>query len=146
MANGKLQPFTKIENASRAEVVGITMRLNVPHGEPLGAYSPDRERWENNEYSVWLDRKYPLGVHLAIRRKDLQPAHDWRDLQAIKTALVGPEYEALELYPAESRVMDVANEAHLYVMAGADGAPVRIPVGHFGRREVNSLMQGQRPI
>lgn len=145
--NGKLQPFTKIENAAGApQVVGITMQMNVHPGAAPGAYPPDRERWENDEYSVWLNRKYPLGCHLAIRRKDLQPAHDWRDLQAIKTALVGAEYEALELYPAESRVMDVANEAHLYVMVGINGEPVRIPVGNFGRREVNSLMLGQRPI
>ncbi|OIQ65916.1 hypothetical protein GALL_525200 [mine drainage metagenome] len=84
---------------------------------------------------------------LSILRKDGQPAHDWRDLQAIKTMMVGAEYEAIELYPAESRVIDVANETHLFVEMTEDDKPVCVHVGRFGRREVNSVLAGgQRPL
>jgi hypothetical protein len=43
--------------------------------------------------------------------------HDWRDLQRIKNELVGPECEAVELYPAESRLVDTANQYHLWADA-----------------------------
>jgi hypothetical protein len=65
-------------------------------------------------------------VHLSIKRRDKLPVHDWRDLQRIKTELLGPECEAVELYPAESRVVDTANQYHLWGMA--DPA-FRFPIG-----------------
>jgi hypothetical protein len=151
--NGKLQPFRRIERAADApaQIIGITVQLNPSADQTLGSY-PERERWENDEYSVWLDKhsRHELGAfsvwHMAIRRKDQEPATDWRDLQAIKSILVGPEFEAIELFPAEMRVMDVTNETHLYALMTQNGDPVRIPVGRFGRREVNSLLVGQRPL
>lgn len=53
---------------------------------------------------------------LSIKRIDREPIHDWRDLQEIKNELVGPECEGLELYPAESRRVDSANQYHLFVI------------------------------
>lgn len=53
---------------------------------------------------------------LQIKRNDRLPIHDWRDLQEIKNMIIGPEYEAVELYPAEERVVDEANQFHLFVM------------------------------
>ena len=58
----------------------------------------------------------PHFVHLSIKRKDRGACHDWRDFQRIKNEIVGPEYEAIELYPAESRVVDTANQYHLWVL------------------------------
>lgn len=54
-------------------------------------------------------------VWLSIKRNDKEPIHDWRDLQAIKNMLVGPECEGVELFPAESRLVDTANQYHLWV-------------------------------
>jgi hypothetical protein len=54
------------------------------------------------------------GRHLSIKRIDQEPVHDWRDLQRIKNELLGPECEAVELYPAESRLVDSANQYHLW--------------------------------
>jgi hypothetical protein len=42
-------------------------------------------------------------------RLDGQAIHDWRELQRIKNEIVGDEIEAVELYPAESRLLDTAN-------------------------------------
>jgi hypothetical protein len=56
-------------------------------------------------------------VWLSIKRRDKEPCHDWRDFQEIKNQLVGPECEGIELYPAESRVVDTANQYHIWVIA-----------------------------
>jgi hypothetical protein len=61
----------------------------------------------------------PLNVvltHLSIKRIDREPLHDWRELQMIKNALCGPEREGVEVYPAESRLVDTANQFHMWVL------------------------------
>lgn len=55
------------------------------------------------------------GWHLSIKRNDREPIREWRDLQRIKNELCGPEAEAVELFPAESRLTDEANQFHLWV-------------------------------
>lgn len=74
-----------------------------------------REVFLNSRYQVELERANGM-IHLSIKRKDQQPVHDWRDLQRIKNELVGPECEGVELYPAESRCVDTANQYHLWVV------------------------------
>jgi hypothetical protein len=74
------------------------------------------ETWANGEYVV-IKKDFPNGMtHLSIRRQDRKACRDWRDFQAIKNQLCGPEREAIELYPAESRVVDTANQFHLWAM------------------------------
>jgi hypothetical protein len=75
------------------------------------------EHYHNNLYQVVLDRPRGGLIHLSIRRIDQTPSRDWRDFQRIKNELVGPENEAVELYPAESRKVDTANQFHLWVLA-----------------------------
>lgn len=97
------------------------------------------EIWINNEYQVNINKNvtgFNESVkiwHLSIKRRDKEPIHDWRDLQAIKNMLVGEEYEAIEIYPAESRVVDTANQYHLWAFMSFVGeenkTPPRIPVG-----------------
>jgi hypothetical protein len=97
------------------------------------------ELWKNDVYQVAVYRDevmhegWPQTIHLSIKRIDKEPIHDWRDLQAIKNELVGPEHEGIELYPAESRKVDLANQYHLWVFASPD---VRVPVGFFDGRVV----------
>lgn len=59
----------------------------------------------------------PFGhiVHLSIKVHDKQAHHDWRDLQRIKNEICGPECDAVEIYPAESKLVDTANQYHLTV-------------------------------
>jgi hypothetical protein len=90
--------------------------------------------WQNDRYTVRVravDRPYLH--HLAVCRNDREPARDWRDLQAIKSQLCGAENEGVELYPAESRVYDVANTTHLFVLPPGE----RVPTGWFGQRTVS---------
>ena len=74
--------------------------------------------FENNYYTVlkrFVDTAAGPMWHLSIRRNDRKPIHDWTDLQTIKNMLVGPEHEGVELYPAESRLLDAENQYHLWV-------------------------------
>ena len=66
-------------------------------------------------------------VWLSIKRLDKDPIHDWRDLQRIKNEVMGEEAEAIEIYPAESRKMDVANQYHLFAFT------TQILIGFLGR-------------
>jgi hypothetical protein len=103
----------------------------------------------NDVYQVTLRRimneKFGEMFHLSIKRRDKEPIHDWRDLQEIKNKIIGPECEAIEIYPAESRKVDTANQYHLW--AFPDG--VRIPIG-FNERLVLDPSPGsnskQRPF
>lgn len=77
--------------------------------------------YKNDKYMVikkeiaGADGKMEL-CWLSIKRQDRESIHDWRELQQIKNELVGPEHEAVELYPAESRCVDAANQYHLWVV------------------------------
>ena len=75
------------------------------------------EYWENDVYNVTV-RRYTEDpvfgsrggmIQLGISSDDGTARHDWRDLQAIKNRFAGPEAEAFELYPAESRLLDPSN-------------------------------------
>src|SRR5438477_359066 len=76
---------------------------DVVRHDRLGEKGHD-EVWGNHEYTVFLRYLSPQGkagaVHLSIKRVDGGPTHDWRELQAIKNDIVGPEREGIELYPA----------------------------------------------
>ncbi len=81
----------------------------------------DYEIWINNRYQVNVSKaelhaeKWPEMIHLSIKRLDKETIHDWRELQTIKNEIVGVANEAVELYPDDRRVIDTANQYHLYV-------------------------------
>ena len=119
------------------------------------AVQSEVEVWRNDTYQVsvfrnsdrihnqWADM--PEMVHLSIKRNDREPLHDWRDLWAIKNCIVGPEHDALELYPAESRLVDGANQYHLWVF---EDASVRVPFGMTEKMVGNEAFENgkQRPF
>lgn len=111
----------------------------------------------SEHYQVFIDKKPPHGFgfrvkvwHLSIKRNDKEPVMDWRDLQAIKTAVCGPEAEAMQLFPAESRVVDTANQYHLFAIMSDNGREFPlIPVGwtQGTRRETKPFEKAkQRPM
>jgi hypothetical protein len=69
----------------------------------------------NDLYQVQVEEYAPGCLHLNIRRKDGGMVRDWRHFQQIKNEIAGPEREAVELYPAESRKVDTTNKWHLWV-------------------------------
>jgi hypothetical protein len=113
------------------------------------------ESWVNSTYQVQV-RRYKATepgqtglVHLNIRRRDGKAIfRDWRVFQEIKNQLVGPEFEGVELYPAESRVVDTSNKYHLYVI---DDPTFRFPFGWQKRDVVDATATDanglkQRPL
>lgn len=92
------------------------------------------EVWANDIYQVET-RKLPHNLlHINIRRRDGGVIfRDWRHFQRIKNQLAGEECEAIEIYPAESRLVDTTNKYHLYACLDPT---FRFPVG-FKKRDVS---------
>lgn len=145
MAWKPLQPAVTIRNPERIEAIIAEAKRQGSIGDETEL----RKRidddlsdpvWKNLDYQVHVkivgegtadDGSAFKMVHLSIRRLDRRPVRDWRDLQRIKNQLLGPECEAVELFPAESRLVDEANQYHLW---GFDNPRVRFDVGFtFGR-------------
>lgn len=79
------------------------------------------DHWENDIYYGMLRRfgkGFPIGngpfAIISISAIDESARHDWREFQQIKNSLVGEEWEALELYPSESRLIDPSNRFYLW--------------------------------
>lgn len=92
--------------------------------------------WINGLYEVWIryqkcSDEYTI-AWLSIKSRDKTARHDWRHFQRIKNDLLGTEIEAVELYPAESRCVDGANQYHLWALIGTK-TPYRFPFGFTER-------------
>lgn len=114
--------------------------------DPLRKMLESEEGWVgvfvNNLYQVTMREivttDFGTVAWLCIRRIDSAPGHDWRHFQNIKNDLCGPETEAMEIYPAESRLVDTSNQYHLYVMPSG----VQIPFG-YAERDVSDVPFGK---
>jgi len=98
----------------------------------------------NDQYQVIMREHPDKSVWLAIVRRDREPVTDWRHKQQIKNQLCGPEREAMEIYPAESRLVDTNNQSHLFVLP----PEMTIPFG-YSLRDVGDVPYGankQRPF
>ena len=85
------------------------------------------ETWGNARYTVsvhLLDGKRDGFVEIAVHNHNRTPHVPWRHLQQIKNEVVGPDREAVQLFPAEDRLLDTANEYWIYVYPTGD-APMR---------------------
>lgn len=95
--------------------------------------------YANDLYQVNLDDfTYEGWIHLSIKNKDKSQISKskWQHFQWIKNQLCGEESEALELYPAESRLVNTANQYHLWVTRGKS-----LPVGWKGGRVTSDKSQ-----
>jgi hypothetical protein len=101
------------------------------------------EQWQSDIYDVTVRRrehnnplKMILGetpwIQIGISNLDGSARHDWRDMQRIKNQLCGPEWEAVELFPAESRLKDPSNFFILWAF------PLQLPIGMRDGRRVES--------
>jgi hypothetical protein len=115
----------------------------------VGIDPADMRVWSNDRYEVTSHQYEPGQVHLSIKRLDRKPVMDWRHLQQIKNETCGPEAEGVQVFPAESRLLDNANQYHLFVMLpgfGVAGLHIRADMidGHerlmvgVHRREVGT--------
>ena len=80
--------------------------------------------WRSRDFLVqeWVEQA-PVLVRLSVLRTTLDPKAGrwvdgitWDELQAIKSEVGYGSHDALELYPADQDVVNVANLRHLWVM------------------------------
>lgn len=134
MLSGTFQRFHD-RHIAKQRMLGIKGKLDSPEAV-----------WSNDIYECFVytgdQVDHGLGdlviTHLSIKRYDRKAIHDWRHLQQIKNDVVGKNYDAVELYPSESRLVDMANQYHLYVFQ----AP--FPLGFNEGRKVGGSKQAQK--
>jgi hypothetical protein len=110
---------------------------------PQDARKPEKLYQNSRFWVFWFTTLFPGGhtlVELAIRNKDQSAKHDWREFHRIKNELLGREEEAVELYPAESRLTDTKNEFHLWCIRG-----LRFSFFGWNEREISEASERQRP-
>jgi hypothetical protein len=134
-----MTPFTQTKlNLPKPKkfIAGCMLKYGVTRAQAKVQYNAlRRDRiFVNDTYQVnvsdqppWNEMGTPI-IHLSIKRLDKGPARDWRHFQQIKNELVGPNHEAFELYPNDDRLVDAANQYHLWCFATPDiGMPVGFP-------------------
>ena len=114
------KPWTKFEEGRIPEFPHIEVYIN--------------SRYQVNVTKFMIDEPFGRCFHLSIKTRDKAPYHDWRDFQRIKNELVGPEYEAVEIYPAESRLVDTSNQYHLWCFLD-----FKFPFGYKKREVVEDV-------
>jgi hypothetical protein len=85
---------------------------------------PNQSICRNNLYTVTVTaytgldeepfKSWGKMVELSIRNNDRSARHDWRDFQRIKDDILGPEWWGFESYPAESNLVDTANQFYMF--------------------------------
>ena len=87
-----------------------------------------QEIWVNNLYQVnilrgkncdqYVHNKYLKGKcdYITIKTHKKEAIRDWRHFQQIKNELCGEDREAIEIFPSEKRLVDTANQYHLWVL------------------------------
>lgn len=77
---------------------------------------PDSTLYKNSRYEVIIRKTEARvgtmtfqGVRLGIANVDFSARHDWREFQRIKNELLGPTWEAYEVYPVEDHHVDPSN-------------------------------------
>lgn len=149
--------MTKFERAAIAPVTAEKLKKDFGHLVPAD-HDFQEEADHLNSQVWWRNDVYQVAVtqegqwcHLSIKRNDRLPIKEWRDMQQIKNELVGPEWEAVELYPAESRLVDTANQYHLWIFTG-EGEGFKWPFGYRTRKvldgtgEIDKLGFRQQPL
>jgi hypothetical protein len=131
------------EAVVRATMAEYDLTWEEAHAK-LAAYTSTCEYWINDLYQVQVRQHDDQGLmHLNIRRRDgAHDIRDWRHFQRIKNEILGPEAEAVELYPAESRLQDTSNKFHLW---GYRSDTWRFPVGFDMSRDVRDAAKGEPP-
>lgn len=102
----------------------------LPPGGMAAAHADDV--YLNNLYQVNIKWNFRGLIHLSVKRRNKSPVMDWRHLQRIKNELLGPETEMVQLFPAESRLVDTANQYHFFAIPKGE----RFPLGYEDGRLV----------
>jgi hypothetical protein len=86
--------------------------------------------------------------YLSIKTHNKEAIHDWRHFQIIKNELCGEDREAVEIYPSEERLVDTANQYHLWVLPKNEFFPFGFKERkvNYTSKEGGFMKTGQRGI
>lgn len=102
------------------------------------------EVWSNDLYEVfvyYLEDGRDGALWLSLKSWDREPVTDWRHKQSLKNEIAGGDREALELFPAEDRLVDGANQTHIWVLP----VNMAVPFG-MGSRAVTTAEESVRAL
>lgn len=131
-----MTPFTELctGRLTEAQLQAIATRYGISPEDAAEHYrTTGQDRVYINDVYLVIVRPAPAFMNhqnfaglmwLSIRRRDGKPIRNWPDLQEIKNAFLGEQGEAIEVFPAESRRVDSANQYHLF---GASN--MKVPMG-----------------
>jgi hypothetical protein len=85
------------------------------------------EFWRSRDYAVQVYKESNPGimVRLSINRTRILPSGDWQadipweDMQRLKAEAGYGQFDAVEVFPADCDVVNVANMRHLWVIRGS---------------------------
>ena len=144
------EPLVKTSTPKRAiawkhlvEEFGVAKQ----YAKNLLRYMDSMTYWQNSTYFVSTKKRNGHGSYdfaketyngvwtgesmwISFHRHDREPVIDWRDMQNSKNDVAGPEWEAIQIFPSESRLMDTANEYHMFAFNG------ELPIGFFIGRAI----------
>lgn len=134
-ADVDIRQFFTSEAEERFRVLGVKSGKTMEEMRAIYLTSMEDEHYINSRYLVAI-RRTPASdgeggviemVHLSVKRHDQQPLRrHWADMQRIKNELLGTNCEAVELYPKEGRLVDTANQYHLW---GVNSGTFQWPIG-----------------
>lgn len=101
---------------------------------PVSEYATSVERvYQSDEYFVQVHKK-AVGVRwVAVSRIDCEDRISWDELQHIKSVIGFPDRMAVEIYPKDADIVNVANMRHLWVLD--EPLPIGWTRGDDRRRE-----------
>lgn len=117
---------------------GVANHILVEHHEQENPPGSKVTAWVNRLYDAIRVERPNGTIHISFKRRDRAAVRDWRHMQQIKNELAGPEREGLELFPRESRLLDGANQYHIWVLPEGMDVPIGYDAGApelFSREE-----------
>ncbi len=125
VASEDMTPFERVElDIPSVEEVMKSSGWDEKTAQEHVSWMKGQAVYANNLYQVNVEFIPGGRAHLIIRRLDKQAVHSWQHFQQIKNEILGPECEAVELYPKESNLIDEKHHYHLWGL--------RTPEASFG--------------
>tara|TARA_B100000131_G_C17992691_1_gene563227 strand:- start:36 stop:560 length:525 start_codon:yes stop_codon:yes gene_type:complete len=104
----------------------------------------NQNKWSNDLYVCTVSKLGPNSkenlldreiTELSISRIDRSAHHDWRHMQYIKNDVLGEDIEGVELFPAQNRLVDQANQFWMYCLPKGERFPFGFVTGGKKRIE-----------
>ncbi len=115
MQSESMTPFERAEmDVPNWQEIMAMSSCTEAEAKEKAAWLSGQAVWVNNIYQVNVEFMQGGRAHLIIRRQDKQAIHNWQHFFEIKNQLLGPECEAVEVYPKGSQLIDEKHHYHLW--------------------------------